>query len=240
MYFHDLITNFFFPFPQTVCGKRVAEIAGAAGSATRIPWCPMVLLTVHKVLAHYQLTPSNLSTQVCHDATTNEYISVFQFLCRQTNCWHPTHPQFHGAVHPKLGALARRILSQLDGADVIVIYALRGSPIREVYWPKWTRAWSTEGWNGDFRSRRIQGVEALRAELREVVYGGATPELERRVQLEEEEEAAATVMMAGPHASSGVQNMDVQDEGEVEGLDDDSYGEKEEAHQRQRRRQQYY
>lgn len=47
-------------------------------------------------------------------------------------------------------------------------------------------------------------------------------------------------MMAGAHASSGMQNIDIQDEGEVEGLDDDGYGEKEEAHQRQRRRQQYY
>lgn len=238
--FHDSIIDIFFSLSQTVCGKRVAEIAGGAGNATRIPWCPAVVLMVHQVLAHYRLTPSNLCTKVCHDATTNEYMSVFQFLCRQTNCWHPSHPQFHGAVHPKLAALARRILTQLDRAGVVVVYALRGSSTREVYWPTWTRAWSTEGWNGDFRSRRIQGVESLRAELREVEFGGALPELVRRAQLEDEEGEAAMVMMAGVHASSGTQNIDVQDEEEEEDLDDDDNGETEGENKRQQRRQQYY
>lgn len=195
---------------------------------------------VHQVLAHYRLTPSNLCTKVCHDATTNEYTSVFQFLCRQTNCWHPTHPQFHGAVHPKLAALARRILTQLDRAGAIIIYALRGSSTREVYWPAWTREWSTERWNGDFRSRRIQDVEALRAELREVEFGGAMPELVRRAQLEEEEAEAAMEMMAGPHASSGIQNMDVQEEEDEEDPDDDDDGQTGKENKRQQRRQQFY
>lgn len=136
-----------------------------------------------QMLAHYQLTPTNLTTAVTSAAPTTTTTTsimaastedtVFNLICRAINCWFESNPQFHAAVHPRVRTKLLLILNQLDRADAIIIYRLPFAMGKAVYWPPCTRVWSRADWDGIIDDK----VDPeLRAALGLVAGGGSVPE----------------------------------------------------------------
>ncbi|KKY29846.1 hypothetical protein UCDDA912_g10225 [Diaporthe ampelina] len=132
--------------PQVVCGRPIAEIINGSGRRTSIRWDERSVRIMKQMLAHYQLTPTNLVTAVT--ATLDGTDSVFNLICRAINCWFPSSPQFHAVVHPRVRTKLVSVLRRLDAAGAIVIYRLPFGAGEAVYWPRATRAWSGAGWDG--------------------------------------------------------------------------------------------
>lgn len=179
---------------HTVCGKPLSVIASSSGPASRIPWCPGVRRAVYQVAAHFRLSPSNIRTLLYTEpssssssssllssnsssSSNDKVCSVFDLLCRQTNCYHPDHPQFSHVVEPKLERLVRSALYALHEEGRIVIWCNKGSTWKEAYWPEFTRIWVTPDWDGMFGDETVD--ESLRKSLAEVCLGGTVPEAAR-------------------------------------------------------------
>ncbi|KAJ4385234.1 hypothetical protein N0V93_010295 [Gnomoniopsis smithogilvyi] len=123
---------------------------------------------MHQLASYYQLTPSNTTTAMTRTHTpsslpsashhtTGSLETVFDIICKEVNCWHPSNPQFAAIVYPRLHTKLVSILRALDRTGIVVIYGLPTSNIKLVYWPIHTREWAKSDWNGDYG--RVVDVE---------------------------------------------------------------------------------